>query len=210
MINSLVDAIAEMREGEAIQITRKMIEGGEDPMNIVQSGTEAMKIVGQRFEDGQYFLPHLIMAGDLLKRISEQVKPLIQGEIAKRTLGRVLMGTVKGDVHDIGKDIVTFLLEVNGFEVKDMGVDVPADRFVKEIEDFQPSVVGMSGLLTVANESMKKTIAAIAEAGLRDQVKIMIGGAQASQKVAEYTGADAYGKSAFEGVDLARKWTGVR
>lgn len=117
------------------------------------------------------------MAGDLLKKVSELIKPLLQGESKIDLLGKVLIGTVHGDVHDIGKDIVSFLLKVNGFEVRDLGVDVPPETFVREIESFQPKVVALSGLLTIAYESMKNTITAIADAGLRNEVKIMIGGA---------------------------------
>jgi 5-methyltetrahydrofolate--homocysteine methyltransferase len=119
------------------------------------------------------------------------------------------MGTVEGDIHDIGKDIVTFLLEVNGFEVRDIGIDVPPDTFVEEIKAFQPQVVGMSGLLTLAYDSMKRTVQAIEEAGLRDTVKIMIGGGQVSEKIREHAGADAFGKDAMEGIALVKQWTGA-
>lgn len=206
MNEKLVEAIAEIREDEAIQLSKDLLEAGEDPMVVINSGTAAMEIVGKRFDEGQYFLPQLIMSGEILKQISELVKPYLHSEAKREALGKVLIGTVKGDVHDIGKDIVTFLLDVNGFEVKDMGVDVPPERFVEEIKSFQPDIVGMSGLLTVAFESMKNTVAAIEKEGLRDGVKIMIGGAQSSDKIAEYTGADAYGKDAFEGVSLAKQW----
>ena len=206
MSEKLIEALADLKEEESIQIVKDLLAANEDPMKIINTGTKAMEIVGQRFEDGQYFLPHLLLAGDLLKQISELVKPLIQGNAKKEYLGKVLIGTVQGDVHDIGKDIVTFLLDVNGFEVKDIGVDVSPETFVKEIEAFQPTVVGMSALLTVAYESMKKTVDAIKDAGLRDNLKIIIGGAQASDKVAEYTGADACGRNAFDGVNLAKRW----
>ena len=206
MHENLVQAVAEMQEKEAVKITKDLIATGEDPMSIISAGTKAMGIVGERFESGQYFLPHLILAGNMLKQISEIVKPLLKGETKTEYLGKILMGTVQGDVHDIGKDIVTFLLDVNGFEVKDIGINVPPETFIEEIRSFQPSVVGLSCLLTVAYESMKETVAAIDQAGLRDDLKIMIGGAQTSDKIAEYTGADAYGKDAFDGVNLAKKW----
>jgi trimethylamine corrinoid protein len=206
MKDNLIEAIVEMKEQEVIQITKDLITVGYDPLEILNMGTDAMEIIGERFEKGEYFLPHLIMAGEMLKQMSEVLKPLIQGDYKKESLGKVLIGTVSGDVHDIGKDIVAFLLDVNGFEVKDLGVDVPVDKFVEEIKNFQPQVVALSGLLTVANASMKSTIEAIAEAGLRDQLKIMIGGAQVSEMIADYAGADAYGKDAFEGITLAKRW----
>jgi methylmalonyl-CoA mutase cobalamin-binding domain/chain len=115
---------------------------------------------------------------------------------------------VKGDVHDIGKNIVTFLLEANGFEVRDIGVNQPPASFVKAVREFKPAVVGMSGLLTLAFGAMKETVRALQEAGLRDQVKIMIGGAQMSEKVKEYTGADAFGTDAMTGVRLCQQWIG--
>jgi len=208
MSDELVTAIVEMQEQDALRITRELLSNGQDPLKILDDCTAAMAVVGQRFEAGEYFLPHLIMGGDILKQISGMVKAGFKGEIASGNMGRVLMGTVEGDIHNIGKDIVTFMLEVNGFEVRDVGVDVPPARFVEEIRDFQPQVVGLSGLLTLAYDSMKNTVQAIADAGLRDSVKIMIGGAPTSEKVREYAGADAYGRDAMAAVALARKLAG--
>jgi 5-methyltetrahydrofolate--homocysteine methyltransferase len=167
-----------------------------------------MEIVGQRFESGEYFLPQLIMAGEILKQLSERVKPHLKGETDSNVLGRVLMGTVQGDIHNIGKDIVVFMLQVNGFEVRDLGIDVPPEKFIEGIKDFKPQVVGMSGLLTLAFDSMKNTVRAIADAGLRDRVKIMIGGGQTSEKIRQYAGADGYGQDAMTAVHLAKDWTG--
>ena len=167
-----------------------------------------MEIVGKCFESGEYFLPQLIMAGEILKQISGLVKPHIKGETHSKNLGRVLMGTVQGDIHNIGKDIVSFMLEVNGFEVKDIGIDVAPEKFVEDIKDFRPQVVGLSGLLTLAFDSMRNTVQAITEAGLREQVKIMIGGGQTSEKIREYSGADGYGEDALIAVRLAKEWVG--
>jgi 5-methyltetrahydrofolate--homocysteine methyltransferase len=122
-------------------------------------------------------------------------------------LGKVVIGTVQGDIHDIGKDIVAFLLDVNGFAVHDLGVDVPASKFVKTIREVQPQVVGMGALLTVAFESLKSTVEAIQTAGLRDRVKIMIGGGGVDENVRKYSGADAYGEDAMAAVNLSKKWT---
>ena len=208
MSEKLVDAMSNMREKEALEIVKSSLDGGEDPVNILSACTQAMGVVGKRFEKGEYFLPELMMAGEMLRQISDIVKPKMTGEVTTEKKGKVLMGTVEGDIHDIGKDIVTFLLDVNGFEVRDIGIDVPPARFVEEIKDFQPQVVGMSGLLTLAYDSIKDTVQAIDDAGLRDKVKIMIGGGQMSEKVKEYSGADAYGKDAMEGVTLVKKWVG--
>ena len=206
MSAKLIDAISHMREQESLEIVKERLAAREDPLKILGACTRAMEVVGERFESGEYFLPELIMAGEILKQISDVVKPKLQGDAGAEKKGKVLIGTVKGDIHDIGKDIVTFLLDVNGFEIHDIGIDVSPDKFVEEIESFQPKVVGLSGLLTVAYDAMKETIEAIAQAGQRDQLKIMIGGGQMSEKVCEYVGADAYGEDAVAGVTLANKW----
>lgn len=208
MTESLIHALVEMQEAEALQKARQLLDEGTDPMNILEACSKAMKTVGKRFEQGEYFLPHLIMAGVMLKQISETIKPLIKEEKTEAGRGRVLMGTVRGDIHDIGKNIVIFLLEVNGFEVRDIGIDQPLENFLKAIREFQPQVVGMSGLLTLAFDSMKETVRAIEDAGLREKVRIMIGGAQVTEQVKDYTGADAYGPDALAGVRLVEQWIG--
>ncbi|MDH4207696.1 MAG: cobalamin-dependent protein [Anaerolineae bacterium] len=210
MSKELVNAISEMREQEALKLAKEMVEGGSDPMAILDAAREAMGIVGQRYEAGTYFLPELILSGVMLNQIAEMVKPkMAKGPEMKRH-GKVLIGTVAGDIHDIGKDIVVFMLDVNGFEILDLGIDVPVDKFVEAIKDFQPQVVGLSGFLTLAFDSMKDTVEAIKKAGLRDKVKIMIGGGQISDEIKKYTGADAYGKDAMAGVSLAKEWVGAK
>ncbi len=210
MKEQLLEAMVDMKENRALEIARSMLDSGEDPVGILEICTRAMEVVGKRFEEGRYFLPELMMAGEMLVQISEIVKPKLKGEFTVEKHGRVLMGTVQGDIHNIGKDIVTFLLDVNGFEVRDTGIDVPPAKFVEAIRAFRPQVVGLSGLLTVAYDSMKQTIQAISDAGLRDDVKIMIGGGLMGDDVCAYAGADAYGKDAVAGVALAKKWVGVR
>jgi len=208
MTESLIHALVEMQEAEALQKAKQLLDEGTDPMNILEACSKAMKTVGKRFEQGEYFLPHLIMAGVMLKQISETIRPLIKEEKTEAGRGRVLMGTVSGDIHDIGKNMVIFLLEVNGFEVRDIGIDQPLENFLKAIREFQPQVVGMSGLLTLAFDSMKDTVRAIEDAGLREKVRIMIGGAQVTEQVKDYTGADAYGPDALAGVRLVEQWIG--
>ncbi len=212
MPNELVDAMTHMREQEAIDLAKKMLDNGQDPLKILELCREALEIVGKRFEEGKYFLPELIMAGEMLKEISTIAKPYIKQETNEKAeaIGKVVVGSVKGDIHDIGKDIVTFMLDINGFEVHDLGVDVPAEKFVDAIKEVQPGVVGMSALLTTAFESMKNTVEVIKDAGLRDQVKIMIGGGAVDEKVREYAGADAYGPDAVAAVSLSKKWIGTK
>jgi 5-methyltetrahydrofolate--homocysteine methyltransferase len=152
----------------------------------------------------------LVYSGEILKSVTELVKPKLTKATESKKLGKIVFGTVAGDIHDIGKDIVVFMLDVNGFEVHDLGVDVPAQRFVAKIKETGAPIVGLSGFLTLAFDSMKQTVEAMKAAGLRDKVKVMIGGGQITEEVTKYTGADAYGKDAVEGVTLAKKWAGVK
>jgi len=209
MSDKLVHAIADMREEEALELVTEMVKSGVEPTAILDAARDAMAIVGQRFEEGTYFLPELLLAGEMLSQITDILKPELAKMPEVKRHGKVLIGTVKGDIHDIGKNIVTFMLDVNGFEVLDLGVDVPPNKFVEAIRDFRPQVIGLSGFLTLAFDTMKETVQAIETAGLRDGVKIMIGGGQVNEEVRKYTGADAYGRDAMAAVSLARKWVGV-
>ncbi|MDD3825815.1 MAG: cobalamin-dependent protein [Anaerolineae bacterium] len=209
MSEQLVHAIADMREEEALSLVRDMVKSGVEPMAILDAARMAMSIVGQRYEEGTYFLPELMLSGEMLNQITEIIKPELAKLPEVKRHGKVLIGTVKGDIHDIGKNIVTFMLDVNGFDVRDLGVDVSPQAFVDAIQDFGPQVIGLSGFLTLAFDTMKETVEAIQAAGLRDGVKVMIGGGQVTEEVRVYTGADAFGRDAMAGVTLARKWLGV-
>jgi methylmalonyl-CoA mutase cobalamin-binding domain/chain len=206
MTDSLLQALVNMKEAEALQRAKQLLDEGIAPLEILASCSKAMEVVGQRFETGVYFLPHLMMAGEMVKQISSLIKPLIQQHKTEDKAGKVLIGTVEGDIHDIGKNIVVFLLEANGFEVRDIGINQKPVKFVEAVIEFQPRIVGMSGLLTLAYDSMKKTVQAIEEAGLRKEMRIMIGGGQVTEKVREFTGADAYAPDAVAGVRLAKQW----
>jgi len=209
MKEQLVNTIADLNEEEAMKLVHSMLDAGEDPQGILNATSEAMRIVGTRFDQQEYFLPELIIAGDLMKQIAELVKPRLANKVAQtKPLGKIVLGTVAGDIHDIGKDVVGFMLDANNFEVHDLGVDVPAAKFIDKIREVQPDIVGLSGFLTLAFEQMKLTVDAIKEAGLRDQVKIMIGGAIMDANAAQYIGADAYGTNATAAVRLAKSWTG--
>lgn len=208
MSEELIAAFTDMREEDVLRITNEMLETGTDPLEILEDCKESLDIIGQRFEAGEAFVPELVMAGVMMEEVTATVKPQIEKEGATERLGKVLMGTVDGDIHDIGKDVVVFMLEANGFEVVDLGVDVAPETFVARIGETKPDVVGLSGLLTLAFDSMKVTVDAIKEAGLRDSVKIMIGGAPVDEHIQEYAGADAWGKDAMEAVSLARQWVG--
>ena len=208
MNTKLVELMSDLMEDETIALVKELIKGGTNPMDILDDARSAMEVVGKRFETSEYFIPDLIMAGEILKEISEIVKPLLEKSGGSAKKGKVLIGTVAGDIHDIGKDIVTFMLDVSGFDVLDIGIDVPVQTFIEKIKEFQPQVVGLSGFLTLAFDSMKKTVEAIEKEGLRDKIKIMIGGGQMDETVKTYVGADAYGKDAVAGAQLCKQWIG--
>jgi len=206
MSKKLIDAITEMREEDALKITQDLLDEGTEPAEVLGACRKALDVIGQRFEEGAYFLPELMLAGEMMTQITDIIKPKMAEMPEIERHGKVLIGTVEGDIHDIGKNIVSFMLDVNGFEVLDLGVDVPPQKYVDAIQDFQPQVVGLSGFLTLAFDAMKDTVAVIESAGLRDKVKIMIGGGQGNEEIKEYAGADGFGKDAMAGVSLTKKW----
>jgi len=209
MAGDLVRTLADLKEKEVLKIVKDRLSAGEEPLKILDDARKAMGVVGKRFADGQYFIPDLVYSGEILKVVTELVKPKLTKAAEAKRLGKVVFGTVAGDIHDIGKDIVVFMLDVNGFEVFDLGVDVPVQKFVEKIKESGAPIVGLSGFLTLAYDSMKETIEAMKAAGLRDKVKVMIGGGQITEEIRKYTGADAFGKDAMAGVTLAKKWIGA-
>lgn len=207
MPDEFIQTLADLEEETALEMAEERLDSGTDPLAMVEDMKEAMGIVGQRFEDGEYFIPDLMYAGEILEQISEMLTDEMPDDVETDTLGTVLVGTVKDDIHDIGKDIVVFMLDLNGFEVHDLGVDVPPQEFVESVEETDADIVAMSGFLTAAFESMKETVAAFEEAQVRDEVKVMIGGGQITEDVREYVGADGYETSAPGAVRLAKDWT---
>ena len=206
MRDQLIRAIADMEEDEAARLAEAWLDGGAAPQEVLDAAKAALGIVGQRYESREYFLPELIIAGDMMKAIAALVKPRLADAAVVTPRGRIVIGTVAGDIHDIGKDIVIFMLEVNNFEVVDLGVDVPAEAFVERVREARPAVVGLSGFLTIAFDQMRLTVRALADAGLRDSVRVMIGGAIMDDDVRDYVGADAYGADAQAAVRLASAW----
>jgi methanogenic corrinoid protein MtbC1 len=206
MAKDLSKALADLKEDEVVAIVQEKLDAGADPMAILAEASKGMETVGVRFSKGEYFIPDLVYSGEILKKINEVVKPLMTKGTAEKTGGKVIIATVAGDIHDIGKDILVFMLDVSGFQVYDMGVDVPIQKIVDKVKETGAPVLGLSGFLTLAYDAMKYTIDAIKAAGLRDKTKIMIGGGQITPEIVRYTGADAFGKDAIEGVALAKKW----
>ncbi len=204
MSQELVNAIIEMQEEDALKITNDLLDGGTPPMDVLNSCKQAMDVIGDRFEKGDAFIPELILAGEMMTAISEVLKPRMAEETEDKKLGKVIIGTVEGDIHDIAKDIVAFMLDINGFEVTDLGVDVPPAKFVEAVQETGAKIVGLSGFLTLAYDPMKDTVAALRDADA--DVKIMIGGGQIDEQIREYTAADAYGSDAMAAVALAKSW----
>jgi methanogenic corrinoid protein MtbC1 len=212
MSQELIDAVVDMREDDAVKLAEDLLNSGADPLGLLDDCRTALGIIGERFASGECFVPELILAGEMLRQIGAMVKPRIGGGggVAQKKLGKIVFGTVEGDIHDIAKDIVVFMLDINGFDVMDLGVDVPVAKFVEAVKEFKPQVVGLSGFLTLAYDPMKNTVQALVDAGLRDSVKIMIGGGQMDDQVAAYAKADAYGKDAMAAVNLSKGWVGVK
>jgi len=210
MAGDLCSTLADLKEKEALAIVQDRLNAGDDPLGILNDARRGMEIVGKRFAASEYFIPDLVYSGEILKSINDIVKPKLTkaGEVKRG--GKIIIGTVAGDIHDIGKDIVVFMLDVNGFEVYDLGVDVPVQKFIDKIKESGAPIVGLSGFLTLAYDAMKQTIEAIQDAGLRDKVKVMIGGGQITEEVMKYTGADAYGRDAMVAVSFAKEWTGAK
>ena len=210
MTHVLVEAMANMKEDEALGIVDDLLAKGEDPQKILDLSSEAMKVVGERYQEGTYFLPELIMSGEMLRKIGDILKPKLAAQTDQaQKLGTVVLGTVRGDIHDIGKDIVGFMLEVNGFNVIDLGIDQPEEAFVEAVKSNKPQVLALSGFLSVAFDSMKSTIEEVEKAGLREDLKVIIGGGQMDDTVRKYTGADAYGDDAMAAVAFAKETVGV-
>lgn len=207
MTDELVDLIADLKENEVLETVNHRLESGGDPILILDAARAGLEIVGWRFAAQEYFIPDLVYSGEILKQVVERVVPRLKQAHEVKRIGKIVFGTVAGDIHDIGKDIVAFMLDINGFEVHDLGIDVPAQSFVDKIRETGAGIVGLSGFLTLAFDSMKETIQAIEAAGLRKQVRIMIGGGQVDEQIREYTAADAFGKDALEAVTIARGWT---
>ena len=208
MSDKLINAIFQINKEEALKITDDLLVEKVSPEDIIDFGRKGMQKVGEKFESGEYFLPELIVSGDIMATIAEKIKPLLKRSEPKERLGKVVIGTVEGDIHDIAKDIVITMLDINGFEVIDLGVDVPVDNFVKAVQDNQAEVIGLSGFLTLAIEPMRRTITALKEAGL-DNVKVMIGGGPVNELVCDDIGADGWGTNAVDAVRLAKEWTGA-
>jgi len=203
----LTDAVVDMEEDKALSLTRQYLEEGVNPATLFEAYESAMGEIGRRFEQQIYFIPELIMGGEVMKAASELIKPYLTESMDRSPkLGKVLMATVAGDIHDIGKNIATMLLEITGFDVKDIGVDVPSEKIISEAEDFGADIIGLSGLLTLAFDPMKNVVDDLKTKGLREKYKVIIGGGQLDDNVSRYIGADAFVTDAVAGINICKGW----
>jgi len=206
MSSALVTALSDLEESAVLDEVTRRLAAGDSSTAILEDCREGMVLVGQRYETGEYFISDLMMAGNIFKQATELLGSGAAGE-ASEPVGVVVMGTVKGDVHNIGKDLVVSLLRAANFSVTDLGIDVPPDRFVETVKETGAAVVGLSGLLTTSFDPMRDTVAAFAAAGLRDKVKVMIGGGPVTEQVCAYAGADGWSTNAQSAVSMANAWT---
>jgi len=204
-------AVLDYNSEEAVSAAKEVIKFKVDPLRAIEEGlAKGIREVGEKFANGEVFLPELIMAAETMKKALEVLEPELKRERKERkTLGKVLLGTVAGDIHSIGKTIVASMLTANGFEVYDIGEDVPAEKFVEKIKELKPDIVGLSGLLTTTLPEQRTVIETLKREGLREKVKVIIGGAPASREWAEEIGADGYGADASEAVKIAKKLLGI-
>ena len=207
MSERIAALIAAVEEDMTLEEVRKALDDGADPLSLVEALREGMSVVGEKYEAKEYFLPDLILSAEIFKEAIALIEPSLQGANTA-TRGTVVIGTVHGDIHDIGKNIVATMLRCKGYDVHDLGVDVPPQAFVEKASQTGAGLVAMSGLLTLAFDAMKDTVDALAEAGVRDRLKIIIGGGPVNEKVLEYCGADAFGKDPAEAVRLADRYMG--
>jgi len=206
MQEELFQKIVDMDEEGALKLSKDFLDKGGNPQELLEVCRKAMDEIGKKFESGEYFLSELLLGGEVFTGIMNFTLPLLKGEEAKK-LGKMVLGTVKDDVHNIGKDIFKAFVEAAGFEVVDLGVDVPPEKFVEAVKENKPDIVGMSCLITAGISSMKKTGEALKEAGLTE-VKIIIGGGRVDENVKELVGADAWADDAAKGVRLCKELLG--
>ena len=208
--DALIAAMSDLDEETVVKILTQIIaEGGEDAKEAMEACQAGMKNVGDRFATGEYFVGDLIFAGELMQKAVEILQSALLGGEASSIVGRMIMCTVKDDLHDIGKNIVGSMLKAGGLEVIDLGIDVAPETIVETAKKENIQIIGLSGVLTLAIGSMKATVDAFREAGLRDKVKIIIGGAPTNEVVCKTTGADAWAINPQDTVNICRKWAGV-
>jgi dimethylamine corrinoid protein len=201
--SQLISAIANLNEELSLKLIKDYLKDGEDPVLMVKDCQKGMELVGEKYESKQYFLSGLIMGGEIFSQAVQLIRPGIVGKISGNESGVILIGTVAGDIHDLGKNIVTMLLRCHRFTVHDIGVDVPPEEFLKNVREIKPAIIGLSGLIITAFDSMRQTVKLLRDEGI--QTPVIIGGGTIDEEVCRYTGADYWVTSAEDGVNLCRK-----
>lgn len=207
MVEEITQSLVNLEEDKTLELVKKVVEEGTEPLQLIDYLREAMTIVGQKFAVKEYYLTEMVYAAEIFHLAMEIIEPHIQKESAD-VLGKFVLGTAHSDIHDIGKNIVASLLRCAGFEVFDLGVDVPPEKFIAKVKEVKPDIVGISGLLTTSFEPMAKTIELLDKEGLRSSIRIMVGGGPVNEEWAKKVKADAYAKNAVECVNIAKKFCG--
>ncbi len=202
----LINSIGDLKEEAVRELVIKRIESGDDPLHIIDDCQRGMRLVGERYEQGQYYIAGLIMAGEIFRQVTENIQPFLNSNSSHESNGCILLGTVQGDIHDLGKNILSILLTCHGFKVHDLGVDVAPEKFIEKIGELQPNIIGLSGLLTVSYKKMKETINLLKkETQVGTNIPIVIGGGQINEQVASLVGTRFWCNDAIEGVRICQR-----
>ena len=208
-LQALADNIIKGKKNPAVELTKQAIDEGVNPQAIINDGLIAgMAVVGAKFKANEFYVPEVLIAARAMKECMALLKPLL-ADAGVKPVGTVIIGTVKGDLHDIGKNLVAMMLQGNGFEVVDLGVDIPAEKYIEAAKENKANLIALSALLTTTMPAMQQTITALEASGIRSDFKVMIGGAPVTQKFADEIGADGYAADAASAVDLAKTLVGI-
>lgn len=202
---NLANNIIELENEKVLNEVEQRLNEGEDPITIIKECNEGMTIVGEKYKNKEYFLAELILSGEIFKSAMELITPYLTKGISEESKGRVVLVTIQGDIHDLGKNILATLLKIQGFEVYDLGVDVDPDKILEKVREIHPDILGFSALLTITFDPMKMVIDSLKKEGLKDQIKIMVGGGITTPLVKEYIGADFQTTDAMDGVNYCLK-----
>lgn len=204
IVKLLQQSMIELDEEKALELTQQALSENIDPLSITDSLSEGLHIIGEKFASGNCFIPELIQSGQIFKKIMTLIEPMLKGKEARKSKGLIVVGTVKGDLHDLGLKLVSLTLSIEGFDVLNLGKDVPAETFIDKVNELNPTILGLSALLTTTLNEQKEVIEALKAQNLREKVKVMIGGAPVTQNWADSIGADCVGFDAVDAVEKAR------
>lgn len=207
MDTNLIEALADFKQDEVLGGVKQRLEGGNDPLAILGELQQGMKLVGDRFSSGKYYLAELMMSADLFTQAMNEIEPELEGLVQEK-IGKMVIGTPQGDIHDLGKNIFVTVCKGAGFEVHDLGIDVPAEKFVEAVEEIKPDILGFSALITSAFEPMKVVVDKLTEKGMRKDLKVIVGGGVTNETVREFVGADAQVNDAMKGLDCCKEFVG--